>query len=79
MGKETGAKKKEESESTARGHCTAQGCKKDSTRFEFCSEHFEHFKFGLIKKDGKQVSDYERNLEHYQRYQEQQKRAHKVA
>lgn len=50
------------------GKCTAQGCKANSKRFEFCAEHFEQFKFGLITKLGKQVSDYEKKFDHYQAY-----------
>ena len=81
MGKEHGAKKKETSatESASRGPCTAQGCKRGSDRFEFCAEHYDHFKFGLIKKDGKPVSDYERKFEHYQDYLAKQKSARRVA
>jgi hypothetical protein len=48
------------------GRCVATGCKKDSKQFEFCSEHYDHFKFGLIKKTGQQVPDYEKKFEHYQ-------------
>ncbi|MFL5813893.1 MAG: hypothetical protein ACJ763_09980 [Bdellovibrionia bacterium] len=48
------------------GKCVATGCKKDSKQFEFCSEHYDHFKFGLIKKSGQQVPDYEKKFEHYQ-------------
>jgi hypothetical protein len=48
------------------GKCVAWGCKKDSKQFEFCSEHYDHFKFGLIKKSGEQVPDYEKKFEHYQ-------------
>jgi hypothetical protein len=48
------------------GKCTAQGCKSNSKRFDFCAEHYEQFKFGLITKLGKQVSDYEKKFDHYQ-------------
>jgi hypothetical protein len=50
------------------GKCTAQGCKSNSKRFEFCAEHYEQFKFGLITKAGKQVPDYEKKFDHYQAY-----------
>jgi hypothetical protein len=50
------------------GHCHAADCKSNSTRFDFCSEHFDQFKFGLIKKTGELVSDYEKKFEHYQAY-----------
>jgi hypothetical protein len=51
------------------GQCFAVGCKHSSTRFNFCEEHFDHFKFGLIKKTGERVSDYEKKIEHYQAHQ----------
>lgn len=50
------------------GGCLSWGCKKESTRFSFCNEHYDHFKFGLIKKTGEPVSDYEKKFEHYQAY-----------
>ncbi len=45
--------------------CHSQGCKSTARRFNFCNEHFEHFKFGLIKKTGEPVSDYDKKFEHY--------------
>jgi hypothetical protein len=60
------------------GKCIASGCKKDSKQFEFCSEHFDHFKFGLIKKTGEQVPDYEKKFEHYQAHLKR-RGVHKVA
>jgi len=49
-------------------YCGAEGCKQSDHRFGFCAEHYEQFKFGLIKKDGKNVSDYEKKFEHYQAF-----------
>ena len=47
------------------GHCFSWSCKAEADRFNFCKEHYEHFKFGLIKKTGEQVSDYEKKIGHY--------------
>src|SRR5690242_10719850 len=47
------------------GACNAVGCKAQATRFNFCNEHYDHFKFGLIKKSGEPVSDYEKKIEHF--------------
>ncbi len=64
----------------APGGCHAWGCKASEKRFNFCEEHYEHFKFGLIKKSGEPVSDYEKKFEHYQAYVARSKKgAHKVA
>lgn len=52
------------------GHCVAKACKASVKRFEFCDEHFEHFKFGLIKKTGEPVMDYEKKYEHFVAYRE---------
>lgn len=59
-------------------HCHSWGCKHKAHRFNFCDEHYEHFKFGLIKKTGEPVSDYEKKFGHYQAYLARQK-ASKVA
>lgn len=62
------------------GVCTARGCKHKSTRFAFCDEHYEHFKFGLIKKTGEMVPDYEKKIEHFHAMKAREKQvARKVA
>lgn len=69
--------KKQESGPTSRGKghlplpggCNSEGCKAHATRFNFCDEHYEHFKFGLIKKTGEPVSDYEKKLGHFAAHQ----------
>ncbi len=58
--------------------CAAVGCKHQPSRFSFCNEHYDQFKFGLIKKDGQLVPDYEKKLGHYLAYK-QKLGAHKVA
>ena len=59
--------------------CVCGGCKASASRFSFCSEHFDHFKFGLIKKNGEPVPDYEKKFEHFQAWKAKQRGAHKVA
>jgi hypothetical protein len=49
----------------APGGCLSYGCKASAKRFNFCDEHYEHFKFGLIKKTGEPVPDYEKKFGHY--------------
>ena len=66
---EMGAPSRSKGHSPLPGGCHAWGCKDSSTRFNFCDEHFDHFKFGLIKKTGERVSDYEKKIEHYQAHQ----------
>jgi hypothetical protein len=34
----------------------------------FTEEQYEHFKFGLIKRNGERVPDYEKKLAHYEAY-----------
>ena len=60
------------------GNCQSWGCKCHAERFSFCEEHYEHFKFGLIKKSGEAVSDYEKKIEHYKVWKAKQS-AHRVA
>ena len=58
--------------------CHSWSCKSLAKRFNFCDEHFDHFKFGLIKKTGEPVSDYEKKFEHYVAYTKK-RAAQKVA
>jgi hypothetical protein len=58
--------------------CHSWGCKVTAKRFNFCDEHYDHFKFGLIKKTGEPVSDFEKKFEHYVAYTKK-RAAHKVA
>ena len=86
----TGGEKKADGEAkvesgrSVKGHnpgpdgCHCWGCKAQSKRFNFCAEHYEHFKFGLIKKTGEPVPDYEKKFGHYQAMKSKQG-AHKVA
>lgn len=60
------------------GHCAAQGCKKEDKRFSFCDEHYEWFKFGLVKKSGEMVPDFDKKYEHFLAFQRKQG-ARKVA
>lgn len=60
------------------GQCVAQSCKGSEQRFSFCNEHFDQFKFGLIKKDGFPVPDFEKKFEHYVSFKKRRD-AHKVA
>ena len=53
--------------------CQAVACKAKDTRFNFCDEHFRQYKFGLIKKSGEVVSDFEKKFEHYQHWLKAQK------
>jgi hypothetical protein len=72
----------------APGKPTASGDKKNSkpqapaeeekTGWGFTTEQFEHFKWGLIKKNGEKVPDYDKKLAHYERWKASEK-ARKVA
>lgn len=59
-------------------HCIAEGCTAKDKRFGFCDDHYDQFKFGLIKKDGQRAADYTKKLEHYLAHKERQA-AQKVA
>lgn len=56
----------------APAQCAVKTCKKKDERFGFCSEHYEHFKFGLVKKDGVAVLDYDKKLEHFMAWKSRQ-------
>ncbi|MBS1959404.1 MAG: hypothetical protein JST80_08035 [Bdellovibrionales bacterium] len=63
--------KKEEGGGTE--HCKCEGCKQTQSRFTFCANHYEWFKFGLITKEGKKVGDFEKKWGHFEAYTERQK------
>ena len=54
---------------TAEERCKSEGCKHAQARFTFCDEHYDWFKFGLVTKLGKKVSDFEKKFAHYQAHQ----------
>lgn len=62
-----------ESEAAVMGVCPAKACKTKPSRFGFCEEHYDQFKFGLIKKNGELVSDHEKKLQHYTEYKSRKK------
>jgi len=61
--------KSPKAEKSSVGHCCFQGCKGDDSKFGFCAEHYKYFKFGLVKKNGQKVSDFEKKFEHFQFHQ----------
>lgn len=66
--KKPAAKEVDAASAAAMGMCIGKGCKSKPARFGFCNEHYDQFKFGLIKKTGEPVMDYDKKLEHYQAY-----------
>lgn len=72
------AEKKGKGPTALPGGCHSWGCKRPEARFNFCAEHYDHFKFGLIKKTGEPVSDYEKKFEQYLAHTTK-RGAHKVA
>lgn len=42
--------------------CTAEGCKKKPEVAGFCPEHFTWFKEGMITKEGKKPSDFDKKF-----------------
>ena len=74
-----GKGKKPEMEAVAGAEgCKCGGCKKPQSRFTFCSEHYEWFKFGLITKVGLKVADFDKKFDHYTAHLERMK-TYKVA
>ena len=59
-------------------HCGYSGCKDKPHKFSFCHNHYDWFKFGLIRKDGKHAADFDKKLEHFLALQKRQS-ARKVA
>jgi hypothetical protein len=47
--------------------CPVGGCKKPMARLNFCNEHFEWFKEGLVNKRGERPSDFDKKHQAYMR------------
>jgi hypothetical protein len=45
--------------------CLCDGCKKKSEKAGFCMEHFDWFKEGLITKEGRRPTDFDKKFFHY--------------
>jgi hypothetical protein len=45
--------------------CTAEGCSKKADKMNFCAEHFDWFKYGLLTKEGKHPSDFDKKHSSY--------------
>ena len=60
-------------------HCKGKdhgkACKHEISKFGFCKNHFEEFKFGLINKHGDEVLDHEKKLDQFKTWKAKQKLA----
>ncbi|MBX7232148.1 MAG: hypothetical protein K1X29_08705 [Bdellovibrionales bacterium] len=52
--------------------CPVEKCGKKATRMEFCDEHFNWFKEGMISRKGEKPKDFDKK---YQAYLSRQKKA----
>jgi hypothetical protein len=43
--------------------CAADGCKKPTELMNFCKEHYDWFKWGLITKEGKRPVDFDKKYQ----------------
>lgn len=48
--------------------CKADGCKKKSDKMDFCNEHYDWFKFGLITREGSKPIDFDKKYQSYQKH-----------
>jgi hypothetical protein len=49
--------------------CKFEDCKKSSSKFGFCAEHYEMYMAGVIRGDGKKPIDYSQKLSNWQKSQ----------
>ena len=47
--------------------CKYSGCKTKPSRMNFCNDHFDWFKLGLITKEGAQAKDFEKKYNNWMR------------
>lgn len=50
------------------GVCVETHCKAKQERLYFCDEHFNQFKFGVIKRNGTYPIDHEKKQREYTRF-----------
>lgn len=55
--------------------CTAENCKKKPEVAGFCEEHFAWFKEGMLTKDGKKPTDFDKKFVSYMRRKSKKKAA----
>lgn len=48
--------------------CKSQGCKKKSDKMDFCNEHYDWFKFGLITREGVKPIDFDKKYQSYMKH-----------
>ena len=48
--------------------CGCEGCKKKADLMNFCQEHYDWFKFGLITKEGKRPTDFDKKFSAYTKH-----------
>jgi hypothetical protein len=56
-------------------HCKVKACKHSPSKFEFCGEHFDQFKFGLINKHGEPCMDFDKKLDQYEHHKKAKRSA----
>jgi hypothetical protein len=63
--KEVAAKNSEAPVAGGPTSCVAEGCKQKSSRLNFCSEHYDWFKAGLVTKNGIRPRDFDKKWINY--------------
>lgn len=52
--------------------CVCDGCNKKADLMEMCGEHYDWFKFGLVTKEGKRPTDFDKKYTAYVKMQKRQ-------
>ena len=45
--------------------CCTDGCSKKADLTNFCTEHYDWFKYGLVTREGKRPSDFDKKYQSY--------------
>jgi hypothetical protein len=48
--------------------CKCEGCGKRSEKMDFCMEHYDWFKFGLVTKEGKRPTDFDKKWQAFRKH-----------
>lgn len=49
-------------------NCKSEGCKKKSEKMDFCAEHYEWFKWGLITRNGQKPIDFDKKYQSFMKH-----------
>jgi hypothetical protein len=66
--KHQGPQSNENNNVVTMSRCGCEGCNKKTDLMNFCQEHYDWFKFGLLTKEGKRPSDFDKKFQAFKKH-----------